>query len=64
MILCTLSVAKFFSPGLFCYFYIDSPNPKNLEGSTPQAPNPINWKPQPQKNPNQDANPKTASKPP
>ena len=38
-----------FSPGLFFYVYIESPNPKNPEGPTPQAPNPINWKPQPQK---------------
>ena len=31
-----------FFPGLFFYVYIESPNPKNPEGSTPQAPNPIN----------------------
>ena len=45
---------------LFFYVYVESPNPKKPEGPTPQAPNPINWKPQPQK-PNirpQDQNPK------
>ena len=34
--------APFFFPGLFFYVYIESPNPKNPEGPTPQAPNPIN----------------------
>ena len=38
-----------FFPGLFFYVYIENPNPKNPEGPTPQTPNPINWKPQPQK---------------
>ena len=39
-----------FFPGLFFYVYIEGPNPKkNPEGPTQQAPNPINWKPQPQK---------------
>ena len=41
--------APFFSDGLFFYVYIETPNPKNPEGPTPQAPNPINWKPQPRK---------------
>ena len=46
-----MSLAKgtIFFPGLFFYVYVESPNPKNPEGPTPQAPNPINWKPQPQK---------------
>ena len=34
--------APFFFPGLFFYVYIESPNPKNPEGPTPQPPNPIN----------------------
>ena len=34
-------------PGLLFYVHIESPNPKNPEGPTLQAPNPINWKPQP-----------------
>ena len=34
---------------LFFYVYVESPNPKKPEGPTPQAPNPMNWKPQPQK---------------
>ena len=34
--------APFFFPGLFFYVYIESSNPKNPEGPTPQAPNPIN----------------------
>ena len=34
--------APFFFPGLFFYVYIESPNPRNPEGPTPQAPNPIN----------------------
>ena len=38
-----------FFPGLFFYVHIESPNPKHPEGPTPQAPNPINRKPQPQK---------------
>ena len=38
-----------FFPDLFFYVYIESPNPYNPEGLTPQAPHPINWKPQPQK---------------
>ena len=38
-----------FFPGLFFYVFIESPNPKNPEVPTLQAPNPINWKPQPQK---------------
>ena len=42
-------IGTIFIPGLFFYVYIESPNPKNPEGPTPQAPNPINWKPQPQK---------------
>ena len=33
-----------FSPGLLFYVYIESPNPKNPEGLTPQDPNPINFK--------------------
>ena len=41
--------APFFFPGLFFHVYIESQNPKNPEGPSPQAPNPINWKPQPQK---------------
>ena len=41
--------ALFFFPGLFFYVYIESPNPKNPAGPTPQAPNPINWKHQTQK---------------
>ena len=45
----TVGEAPFFFPGLFSYVYIESPNPKNPEGPTPQAQNPINWKPQPQK---------------
>ena len=36
-------------PVLFSYVYIESPNPTNPEGPTPQAPNPINWKHLPQK---------------
>ena len=35
-----------FFPGLFFYVHIKSSNPKNPEGPTPQAPNPITWKPQ------------------
>ena len=31
--------------GSFFYVYIEIPNIKNVEGPTPQAPNPINWKP-------------------
>ena len=43
-------VAEIFFPGLFFYVYIESPNPKkNPENPTPQSPNPINWKAQPQK---------------
>ena len=38
-----------FFPGLFFYVYIERPKPKNPEGPTPQAPNPIDWMPQPQK---------------
>ena len=34
--------ATFFFTGLFFYVYIESPNLKNPEGPTPQAPNPIN----------------------
>ena len=34
--------------GLIFYVHIKSPNPKNPEGPTRQAPNPINWKPRPQ----------------
>ena len=37
-----------FFPGLFFYVYIERPNPKNHEGPTPQAQNPINKKPQTQ----------------
>ena len=45
-----------FSPGLLFYVCIESPNPKkSLKGPTPQDPNSINWKPQPQ-NPLQDPN--------
>ena len=33
--------APFFFPGLYFYVYIESPNPKNPAGPTPQAPNPI-----------------------
>ena len=33
-------------PGLFFYVYIESPNPKNPEGPTPQTPKTINWKTQ------------------
>ena len=44
-----MSFRTIFFPGLFFYVYIESPNPKNPEGPTPQALNPINWKPQPQK---------------
>ena len=50
--------APFFFPGLFFYVYIESPNPKNPEGPTPQAPNPINWKPQPKKTQNKTPTPK------
>ena len=35
-----------FVPGFIFYVRIESPKPKNLEGPTP---NPINWKPLPQK---------------
>ena len=38
-----------FFPGLLFYVYIGSPNPKIPEGLTPQASNPINQKPRPQK---------------
>ena len=48
-IVCAYPTAPFFFPGLFFYVYIESPNSKNPEGPTPQAPNPINWKHQPQK---------------
>ena len=47
-----------FFPGLFFYVYMESPSPKNPDGPTPQAPNPINWKPQPQ-NPNIRPQPQT-----
>ena len=36
-------------PGNFFSVYKESPNPKNPEDPTPQAPTPINWKTQPQK---------------
>ena len=38
---CPIKCTIFF-PGLFFYVYIESPNTKNPEGPTPQAPNPIN----------------------
>ena len=44
---CHASNRHNFFPGLFFYVYIESPNPTNPEGPTPQALNPINWKPQP-----------------
>ena len=34
---CLNCAAPFFFPGLFFYVYIESPNPKNPEGPTPQA---------------------------
>ena len=43
-----LCMSQLFYTGLFFYAYIESPNPKNSEGPTPQALNPINLKPQPQ----------------
>ena len=47
--LINLRYGKVFFLGLFFYVYKESPNPKILEHPTPQAPNLINWKPQPQK---------------
>ena len=43
------STPHHFFQGLFFYVYMESPSPKNPDGPTPQAPNPINWKPQLQK---------------
>ena len=45
----TFKILHHFFPGLLFYVYIESPNPKNPEDPTPQAPNPTNWKLQPQK---------------
>ena len=38
-----------FFPRVILLCLYREPKPKNPEGPTPQAPNPINWKPQPQK---------------
>ena len=38
----TFKILHHFFPGLFFYVYIESPNPKNPEDPTPQAPNPTN----------------------
>ena len=47
--LINLRYGKFFFPGLFFCVYKESPNPKILRDPSPEAPNFINWKPQPRK---------------